>query len=115
METKVGEKLTFEDEEFFCIGRGRGINATHVCDYNPRYAQDKCKIKHFIKNSSGYKIYFSYETIKVKVFETCIDFFGSLEFDETKRAAYLCFMENLYNEFNEKHQLNSQQSLYNFK
>ena len=118
---QLGDTFIYKEEEFICIQRQGfhcgenicGINVTHVFVDNPQY---KYKINYFFKNASGYKIACDNGNLKLEIFETGIDHFGHYEVDETKITEYLGFIENLYNEYNEKHQIQPlQQSLYHCK
>ena len=109
---QLGDTFTYKEEEFVCIRKQSsycgenicGINGTHLFDNNPQ---------HIYKNASGYKIRCPDYFLQLEIFETGINYFGHYEVDETKIAEYLGFIENLYNEYNAKHQLQPlQQSLY---
>lgn len=119
---KIGEKFNYENQEFICIYKNEinkrhiiGINLTHIYMLDTLGIYGLYKIKYFIKNPYKYKIYLQGNThiLQVEIYETCIDFFENIIFDQIEKIKYLNLIEDLYNKYNEKHQL--YMSLYDFK
>ena len=120
VEYLVGETFTENGDEFVCIHKNHenvvGLNSSVIFIDKGGYINSKHELSYFVKNASGYIIKPLYRPeLKLVIYETCIDYFGKMIFDETDIQNCLDFIEKLYNQYNAKNNLTVRQQEHYFK